>query len=431
MKVFVFISILAFPISVAFAQFRSIKVDDHGTEDLLSPSIAINPKNALNLVAVTSPGTVLISKDGGATWAKKQIQSSFGTSGEPSLIVDGDGTFFVFHVSGGNGMEGGSAVKKSDRIVIQRSEDGGETWSDGVFTGLTPPKIQSGPSATVDLKGNLVLTWTQFDSYASQDTSCHSSILMSTSKNGSKWSDPVILSQRSGNCAGNNATVMGARPLVTFDGKAFVAWSVNERIYMDRSYDGNLWLNNDIALFQQQGGWDFKIPGHKRVNGLPSFMTDRSKTGFRGYLYMVWSDQINGPSDTDIWFSRSTNYGDNWSSPSNINPNKKGHQYLPSFTIDQTNGNLYVLYYDRSQYEDLQTDVYLAWSTDGGSSFNNVKISEDSFIPAGEIAFADRTALSAHKGIIAAMWTRIDNGKAGSWMSVIKHADLEAKAVKK
>jgi len=49
--------------------------------------------------------------------------------------------------------------------------------------------------------------------------------------------------------------------------------------------------------------------------------------------------------------------------------------------IDQTNGNLYFVFYDRRTYTDNQTDVYMAISTDGGTNFSNVKISESPFSP--------------------------------------------------
>src|SRR5258707_11088133 len=33
-------------------------------------------------------------------------------------------------------------------------------------------------------------------------------------------------------------------------------------------------------------------------------------------------------------------------------------QFLPWITVDQTNGSVYIVYYDRRSYDDLQTDVY-------------------------------------------------------------------------
>lgn len=398
---------------------------------MCEPSIAINPKNPMNIVAASVLNNIYFTKDGGRTWQKREVTSPFGVYGDPSLIADGSGTFFFFHLSDPTHGKGGYDSEKLDRIVVQRSDDGGATWDEGTSVGLNHPKDQDKQWPSIDAKGNLTLTWTQFDTYGSKDPGCHSNIMMSTSKNGSKWTEPVIVSQIPGNCLDNDSTVMGAMSATTFDGKAFVTWSFNQKIYLDRSFDGSLWLSNDIPIQSQPGGWDMKIPGHDRSNGLPVLMTDKSKSGTRGYLFLVWADQRNGESDTDVWFSRSNNYGDNWSSPISISKSKVSHQYLPWMAVDQTTGFIYIVYYDRSAYEDLQTDVFLAWSTDGGNSFKNTKISETPFIPGEQSFFGDYTNISAHKGIITPIWTRMDEGKTSVWTAVIKHADLEALANKK
>lgn len=432
MKFLFSVSIIAFSATVSFAQFKNIRLDDQADNDYMcEPSIAINPKNPLNIVAASVLNNIYFTKDGGVTWQKREVQSSFGVYGDPSLIADASGTFYFFHLSDPTHGKGGYDSEKLDRIVVQRSDDGGDTWTDGVSIGFNHPKDQDKQWPAIDSKGNLILTWTQFDTYGSKDPNCQSNILMSTSRNGSKWSEPIVLSQMPGNCVDNDSTVMGAMPVVTFDGKAFVVWAANEKIYLDRSFDGNLWLSNDIPIVEQKGGWDLKIPGHDRCNGLPVLMTDRSKTGFRGYLYLVWADQSNGESNTDVWFSKSTNFGDNWSTPVNLSTTRKNHQYLPWMAIDQVTGNIYVMFYDRSEYDDLRTDVVLAWSTDGGSTFRNRKISESPFIPDEKGFFGDYTNISAHKGIITPIWTRMDNGKTSVWTTVIKHSDLEPAATKK
>jgi hypothetical protein len=91
-------------------------------------------------------------------------------------------------------------------------------------------------------------------------------------------------------------------------------------------------------------------------------------------------------------------------------------------TIDQSNGNIYVVYFDRGNYEDNQTDVYLAYSTNAGSSFKSVKISESPFVP--EESSALNTSISANKGIITPIWTKVENGKVSVWTAVVKEKDI-------
>jgi hypothetical protein len=155
---------------------------------------------------------------------------------------------------------------------------------------------------------------------------------------------------------------------------------------------------------------------------------DNSGSPFHGSLYVLWTDQRNGENDTDIWMTRSANRGDNWSSPVKVNQDKGGkHQFLPWMTVDQMNGILYVVYYDRRNYDDNQTDVYLAWSMDGGNSFSEAKISEAPFTPDATRLFAEYTNLSAHKNIIAPIWTRMDAGKTKVMTTIIKQEDLVKK----
>lgn len=120
-------------------------------------------------------------------------------------------------------------------------------------------------------------------------------------------------------------------PVINADGRVFVAWASMGYIVFDRSYDGgNRWLNNDLAIAHQYGGWNMTIPGLKRANGLPVLGIDNSPSRYGGSLYICYADQKNGAEDTDIWLIRSTNYGDNWSQPLRINKDGVGkHQFFP------------------------------------------------------------------------------------------------------
>lgn len=420
------ICVLILLTKTSVAQFKNIKLDEKSERDYVcEPTIAINPKNVNNIVAASVLNNIYVTHDGGATWKKQELQSPLGVYGDPALIADPSGNFHFFHLSDPTLGKGDYDSEKLDRIVAHTSADNGETWSEGVSIGLNHPKDQDKPWPAIDSKGNLYVTWTQFDKYGDKNPDCKSVVLLSESRNGKKWSEPVVISQVSGDCVDEDNTVMGAMP-APVDGKTFVAWAHKGEIFFDRSYDGKMWLSNDIRVTDQVGGWDLKIPGHDRANGLPVFIADRSKTKTAGYLHIVWADQRKGTDNTDIWYVRSGNYGDNWTSPFKINSDDtKTHQYMPWMTVDQTNGFIYIVFYDRREHEDLQTDVYLAWSVDGGASFKNVKISESSFLPDEKEFFGDYTNISAHKGVITPIWTRMDEGKTSVWTTVIKQSDLD------
>jgi hypothetical protein len=220
--------------------------------------------------------------------------------------------------------------------------------------------------------------------------------------------------------------MQGAAPAINADGKLFVAWSNGGVIYLDRSYDGGkTWLSNDLAIGRHPGGGQITVPGIQRCHSTPVLAVDNSLSYLRGTLYLVWADQSNGENDTDIWFMRSTNRGDLWTQPRRINMDSIGrHQFLPSLTVDEATGILYIVYYDRRSYDDLRTDVYLAYSTDGGLKFTEVKVSESPFVPVAERPFADHIAITAFKGVIAPVWTRMDDGSTSVWTALLRQGDL-------
>jgi hypothetical protein len=345
--------------------------------------------------------------------------------GDPALISDSKGHIYYFHLSDPNG-KGGADDGWLDRIVCQESSDGGATWSEGASIGNNPPADQDKAWPAIHpTKKFMATTWTQFDKYGSKDPGCQSNILFSKSNGGEKWSKPMQINQTPGDCLDDDNTAEGAVPAIGSDGKIYVAWANKGNIYFDRSYDeGERWLRDDLVIGKQQAGWTMEIPGLDRSNGLPVLAIDTSPSRFKGSLYLVYADQKT-KDDTDIWMIRSTDRGDYWTRPLRINQDETAtHQFLPWVTVDDTNGNIYIIYYDRRNYDDLQTDVYLSYSTDGGNHFKEVKISESPFSPTKEKFFGDYTNISAHAGIIAPIWTRMDEGHTSVWTAIIKASEL-------
>jgi hypothetical protein len=423
-----FFSFSLFPF-VLFHSFKNIRLaeqSDDGRFPPVEPSIAINKSNPQNIVAGMMMDRVVVSADGGATWTESQLNSPFGVYGNPAMISNAKGNLFYFHLADPTG-KGKDDEAWLDRIVCQESIDDGKTWLEGVSIGNNPPADQIKAWPAVQPKKNFMcVTWTQFDKYQSKDANCQTNILFSKSNSGNRWSTPVQINESPGDCANDDFTAMGAIPTIGSDGKIYVAWANRGNIYFDRSYDdGNTWLRNDLLVTRQEGGWALEIPGLEKSNGLPVLAIDNSTSRYHGILYLVWADQRNGKDDTDIWLIRSTNRGDYWTKPVRINADDtRTHQFLPWIAVDPTNGHVYIVYYDRRNHEDNQTDVYLSYSFDGGASFKEVKISETPFVPEAGKFLGDYTNIDAYGGIITPIWSRIDSGKTSVWTAVIKDDEL-------
>lgn len=420
---------LAFPaFTSAQSRFVNVEIDagpaQSGPEE---PTIAISLKDTSRMVAGANINRVYYSEDGGRTWNKNRLKSRFGVWGDPAVTSNYKGQFFFFHLSDPTGLNWQSE-EILDRMVVQRGGKKGKRWDKGWGIGHNPPKDQDKEWPAVNPQNNaLALTWTEFDKYNSKDPECKSRIRFSQSNaRGKKWSEAIQINQYDGNCLDDMNSTEGAVPAFGPNGEIYVSWAWNERIWFDYSLDGGTtWLDEDIVAAEQPAGWKFSIPGIMRTNGFPITLCDVSNKEHHGTIYINWSDQRNGEEDTDVFVAKSTDGGKTFSEPIRVNNDEGGkHQFFTWMTIDQTTGYLYCVFYDRRNYNDTQTDVYLAYSFDGGNTWINERISEKPFVPSDKIFFGDYNNISAHKGMIRPIWTRLHGDRIGVHTAIIYEKDL-------
>lgn len=361
--------------------------------------------------------------DGGKTWGETLLESSYGEAGDATITSDKEGNFYFFHLSQGK-QDGGWL----DSIVCQKSTDGGKTWNNGAQIGFNHPADQDKPWPTTHpTKPYVYVTWTQFDKYGSKKPEDRSNIMFSASTDGGgTFSKQLQINEFSGDCIDSDNTTEGAVPAVDRQGRIFCAWAWGETIWFDRSYDGGkTWLNHDIGAASIIGGWDMSVSGVGRCNGMPVLMCDNSDGPNSGTLYILWADQRFGEDDTDVFIVSSKDQGDTWTKPLRVNKDAKGkQQFFPWLAVDETTGYVYAVYYDRRAYSDDQTDVYVAFSTDGGKSFTERKVSESPFVPSNAAFFGDYNNISAHAGVVTPIWTRMDGKVTTVWTALIKHSEL-------
>jgi len=401
----------------ARGQHPNVRVSSLSSSDPEEVTISVDPVNPLHLAAGANIAYHYHSLDGGLTWTEGVLNSSLGVAGDPVVLYDNQGHLYYAHLSYPN------PGYWLDRIVVQRSLDGGVTWNDGASVGYHPPQAQQDkPGLATDMTGspyqhNLYVAWTEFDGYGSPSPADSSRILLSRSTDyGLTWSSPLRISDAAGDCLDGDDTVEGAIPAVGPQGQVYVAWSGPGGIHLDRSLDGGATFGNDVLVTSQPGGWDFAVSGIYRCNGLPTTLCDISNAPSRGNVYVMWSDQRAGTTNTDVFLARSTNGGQTWGPPVRVNDDATAtQQFFPAATVDPTTGILYVVYYDRHATIGNATDVYLARSYDGGQTFTSLRVSDNSFTPSGSIFFGDYIGVAAWNRIVYPIWMRTDGSSLSVW----------------
>jgi len=406
--------------------FKNVKLEPAALSSVIygqtEPAIAIDPKNPEIIAAGCILHDYYYSTDGGEIWKSKKMKSKYGVWGDPVLMFDTTGRVYFFHLAN---------YKKTswiDRIVCQSAKTPDGKFNEGTFPKPNGTKAQDKHWTVLNPMNNeIYMTWTQFDAYGSKLKEDSSIIVFSKSADqGKTWTDPLRISYYGGDCIDDDNTVEGAVPAVGPNGEIYVTWTGPKGLVMQRSLDGGLtWLEREQEIHVHHGGWTLDIPGLNRANGLPILVSDLSNGPNRGTLYMNWCDQRNGETDTDSWLSYSKDQGKSWSEPIRVNQDdSKKHQFFTWMSIDQSNGNLYFVYYDRRNYEDDQTDVYLTTSRDGGKTFIDTRISDSPFIPFEKVFFGDYLNIASVDGVIRPIWPRMDNGKISLWVTLVSEEDL-------
>ena len=404
--------------------FENITIDEgQGSTGPCEPSIAISPVDPNFIVAGSVLSNVYTSKDGGRSWKKNYLKSSFGVYGDPVVRFDALGNVYYAHLSNPKN-NAYSSEEFLDRIVVQKMAKGDSIWSDGSF----PPSDRNKDHdkhwiVASPIDNTLLMAWTEFDKYASKKSSDHSNIFFSKSKDGGvTWTEALKINEIYGDCLDDDLTNEGAYCAIGVDGTYMMVWARDSKIYFNSSTDGGkTWSQKDRTIADQIGGWAMDVPGVDRTNGFPILITDHSNSKNKGRTYMSWTDQRNGKDNTDVWLIYSDDNGVKWSQPMKINNDDSGkHQFFHSMQIDPKTGNIYILFYDRRNHDDNMTDVYMAYSNNGGKRFENIKVSSKSFRNEKTVFFGDYTDISVYNGIIRPIWADQEGKRLRIKTAIIK-----------
>lgn len=357
------------------------------------PSICIDPTNPARVVAATNCSYSYFSSDSGQTWAPCNNLSI--TPGvwcyDPCIVADYSGNFYYFH---------NYCIQPSTpRVTVQKSFNGGATWSfDNDVNGLYDKEMCCVRPSTNELYSTFIPI-----------TGGYTNVGFSKSNDGGvSWTFMSFI-----NAGTYSGTQWGAAPAVGPNpNELYVVWENSSGVYFQKSYtNGNSWQPVDMQItnwLNTTNGFDC----------MPSIGCDISGGPFTGYIYIVWWEKDVNGTDTDIYLAKSNN-GGSFFTISTIASDINTDQKIPQLTIDQTNGNVYVVYYSQSGTSS-KYDVNLAYSTDGCSTFVNTPVSQN---PATLYNWYHHyIGNSAVNGVIRPAWTSTDS----LYTALISEAELTA-----
>jgi len=307
------------------------------------------------------------SNDGGMTWTDGGQLPTAGASdevlGDPDVKTwtdSGSSTTYFFYSSLYRTAHGDNS------LCVHVSTDGGQRWS-------APREVNVATSATdfpdkplMDVDpdtGRIYLAWTKFGA----DWTVTINFSYSDDQ-GQSWSTPAVF----------NSIGQGAIPRAG-DGNtaAYIAWLSGGTIQLVKSVDNGTTWGAPFTLVA-----NVVVPvlpiGSDRMNSFPALALD----GPNVYVAYAGAAPAAKTGDTsDIYFTYSDDAGVSFSTPTVISRNtflSDRAQFFPYLAVDQSSGNIAVMYYDQARsitttdvpfIQDL-TEVSVAISTNGGTTFS-------------------------------------------------------------
>lgn len=386
------------------------------------PSVSISPLNPNRIFvgANTDYGMgYYYTFDGGINWSGGDIlPGSVYYSTNPSVgFTDSTKYFYNYY---------------DNFIVVDRSFNSGANWSGRVA--VPSSSVYDMNTMAIDTKasspysGRIYSAWSDFS--VAQP---YISLSYSTDEGASFILPPIQIGfPQSGKY--DNGPDIATGP----NGEVYCVWSVinlsnnkEEYIGFSKSTNGGANWSYPSNPIQVSGIRGFLLNSNIRVNSFPSLAVDKSVGPRNGYLYTVWSQRNLSPAgnDADICFSFSSNGGINWSIPTRVNDdamNNGKQQFLPSITVDESNGKISVLFYDnRDILNQDSCNIYLAISTDGGINFSNIRISDVPHRPAplegyAEGYYSDYIGIAANNDSVFPFWTDNRHGIASIYTAQVR-----------
>ena len=244
-------------------------------------------------------------------------------------------------------------------------------------------------------------------------------------------------------------TAIGCDVKTNSSGDVFVFWPAtgNRRILMGKSTNGGVSYATPVIITTTFASFDIGVPSFNNRRILVYVTGGAYRTATKNNVYAAWADLSGDTGCTTgsnepgsnasstckarIWFSRSTNGGSTWSTPVKINnPSNLNDQYNPWMVVDETNGQIAIIYYDTiDDTTRKKTNVYYQASFDDGATWSTpFKVSSaqtDETVSGADTGnqYGDYNGLSGIAGTFFPSWTdRRNNAREEIWTAAIQES---------
>ncbi len=361
-------------------------------------SIAVNPANPSVLIASAvdyrrnSSTWVYISTDGGKTWRNRTLGKPFPnwiSSNDPSVAFDATGRGYLCY----GGFDVSTPRTGANGVFVAITTDNGETWQAHIpvilHTGQQTPDsaFEDKYYITVDNCGTSPYRLTAYIPWKrviARDSSTQIVLARSTD-GGFTWSKPVPVSHRLPGSS-EDTTYGQSFPLAATgpNGEVYVVWNYGPEhgIGFAKSTDGGKTFSEPRIIIRYRPlGTAKRIPegvrhtvkGTVRAETYPVLVCDTLEGERRGYLYLCWA----ADSIPSVYFSRSTDGGETWSTPITVHSDASNDQFWPWMSQDPVTGALAIMYLDsRDDPANLLTYTYVSLSTDGGITWVDRRVAD-------------------------------------------------------
>ncbi|OGC43632.1 hypothetical protein A2Y85_04200 [candidate division WOR-3 bacterium RBG_13_43_14] len=322
------------------------------------------------------------STDGGTTWHETlMVEPTYPSDCDPCILVDEFGVIYYIWLSyNPNTMVGDNFLTKSI--------DWGRTWGPSL-------NINPGTSSTLDDKpwgcidgNNVFFTWYEYGG-------SNGLKFKRSTDYGATWSAGIVVG------SGGNGTT----PFRGQDSTVFVGWGAQD-VRLNKSTNmGTTWQGQQTII---PAIWNPPSTPY-RLNNIPCFKTSVNRSN----SYVVFADSRLGSGQLDVFFSRSTNQGTNWSAPVKINDTPAGDttlQFYPWMAVDPSD-NIHVVWHDTRGHSRYYIGQYYAYSSDQGITWSANQRVSDTVAYTGTF-IGDYTASAASAGYIYALWCDCRNGSS-------------------